>query len=142
MPLRERLTMPTILVGAAIVTGIAIRIWVLASPLGTLESDEAIVGLMARRALHGEFNVLYWLSYYGGTQEALLTAVVFAVVGSSVLALKLTAMAVFAVDAVLIWRVGIRTVAELAAGSGLRTSCGGRRRRARTTRRGCSASSS
>jgi hypothetical protein len=103
------------LVAAAIVTGIAIRIWILASPLGTLESDEAIVGLMARRALHGDFNVLYWLSYYGGTQEALLTALVFAVFGSSVLALKLTALALFAVDGVLLWRVGVRTVGEPAA---------------------------
>jgi hypothetical protein len=36
------------LVVAAVLAGLALRGWVLASPLGALDADEAIVGLMAR----------------------------------------------------------------------------------------------
>jgi hypothetical protein len=99
-----------LLLAASVVFGIAVRAWILSSPLGVLESDEAVVGLMARHALHGEFHVFYWLSLYGGTQEALATAAVFAVTGSSVLVLKLVPLATFAVAGVLTWRVGLRTV--------------------------------
>ena len=104
-----------LLVGAAVVFGAALRVWILSSPLGVLESDEAIVGLMARHAQHGEFKVFYWLSLYGGTQEALLTAAVFAVTGSSVVVLKLVPLAIFAAAGVLTWRVGLRTVGPNAA---------------------------
>jgi 4-amino-4-deoxy-L-arabinose transferase-like glycosyltransferase len=92
-----------------------LRVWILSSPLGALESDEAITGLMARHALDGEFHVLYWLSFYGGTQEALLSAAVFSVFGSSVLTLKLTALALFVAAAPLLWLLGRRTVGERAA---------------------------
>ena len=98
-----------------ILAGFALRAWVLASPLGTLESDEAVVGLMARRALDGDFSVFYWGALYGGSQEALLTAPVFAVVGSSTLALKLVALALYALAGVFVWLVGRRTVGEPAA---------------------------
>ena len=104
-----------LLVGAAVVFGAALRVWILSSPLGVLESDEAIVGLMARHALHGELKVFYWLSLYGGTQEALLTAAVFAVTGSSVVVLKLVPLAIFVAAGVLTWRVGLRTVGPNAA---------------------------
>ena len=107
------------LIGGALVAGCVLRVWILGLPLATLESDEAITGLMARHALDGEFSVLYWLSLYGGTQEALVTALVFAVFGSSVLALKLTALAFYVAAAVLLWYVGRRTVGERAAWLGV-----------------------
>jgi Dolichyl-phosphate-mannose-protein mannosyltransferase len=100
---------------AAVAAGIALRVWVLASPLGILDGDEAIVGLMARHVLEGEFSVFYWGALYGGSQDAILAAAVFAVVGSSVLALKLVSVAIFAVAAFLVWRVGRRTAGEPAA---------------------------
>jgi 4-amino-4-deoxy-L-arabinose transferase-like glycosyltransferase len=102
-------------VAAAILVGIGLRAWVLASPLGTLEADEAIVGLMARHILDGELSIFYWGALYGGSQEALLAAGLFAVVGSSVLALKLVSVALFALAALLVWRVGRKTVGEPAA---------------------------
>jgi hypothetical protein len=111
----SRVSVWTGLVAAAVAAGLLLRVWVLASELGVLEADEAIVGLMARRALDGDFAVLYWLSLYGGTQEAYLTAVVFAVTGSSVLVLKLVPLALFCVVGVLLWRLGVRTVGEPAA---------------------------
>lgn len=119
--LRGRLSPWTVIVATALVAGIAVRVWIFFSPLATLEADEAIVGLMARRALDGDFYVLYWLSLYGGTQEAYLTAAVFALTGSSVLVLKLVPLTLFAGCGVLLWRVGLRTVGEPAArlGAGL-----------------------
>jgi hypothetical protein len=103
-----------LLIGGAVAAGIALRVWVLHA-LGAIESDEAIVGLMAQDVLHGEFHVFYWLNFYSGTQEVLLTALVFALAGPSVLALKLVPIALFAGAAVVTWRVGIRTVGEPAA---------------------------
>ena len=104
-----------LILGGAVVLGIAIRIWIFLSPLATLDADEAIVGLMARRALDGHFYALYWLSPYGGTQEVFLAAAAFAVAGSSVAVLKLVSLALFAACAVLVWRIGVRTVGEPAA---------------------------
>jgi hypothetical protein len=121
-PLRRRLralpgsvTPAAALVALGVLAGIALRLWVLASPLGALDSDEAVSGLMARHALHGEVSSFYWLNLYGGSQESLLTAAVFAVVGSSTLALKLVPLALFGLSGILVWRVGLRTVGEPAA---------------------------
>ncbi len=99
----------------AAVAGIALRIYILTGPLGMLESDEAVAGLIARHMLEGEVTPLYWLSPYGGTLESAVAAAVFAIVGSSVLALKLTTLGVFVAAAILTWRVGIRTVGPRAA---------------------------
>jgi hypothetical protein len=110
----ERRLLQLVLAGA-IAAGVGLRAWVLSSPLGTLDADEAVWGLMARHALDGELSTFYWGQSYGGTQEVLLTAAVFAVVGSGTLALKLVPVALFALAALLVWRVGIRTVGEPAA---------------------------
>ncbi|HZB23497.1 MAG TPA: glycosyltransferase family 39 protein [Gaiellaceae bacterium] len=107
-----------ITIAAAVVAGAAVRAWVLGSPLGALDSDEAISGLIARHMLDGEFSALYWLGNYGGTLESAVAAVVFAVFGSSVLTLKLTSLALFALAGVLTWRVGLRTVGHRAALAG------------------------
>jgi hypothetical protein len=98
------------LLGAAVVAGVGVRTWIQASPLGALDADEAITGLMARHVLDGEVSAFYWGALYGGTQEALLTAPIFAVTGSSVLALKLVSLALYSAAAVLVWAVGRRTV--------------------------------
>jgi hypothetical protein len=99
----------------AVAAGIALRVWILTSPLGMLESDEAVSGLIARHMLDGEIAALYWLTPYGGTLEPAVAAAVFAVVGSGVVALKLTTLGVFVAATVLTWRVGIRTVGPAAA---------------------------
>ena len=105
----------TAIVAAAAAAGIALRIWVLASPAGGLDADEAVWGLMARHALDGELGVFFWGQNYGGTQESLATALVFAVTGSGTLALRAVPILLFAVAAVLVWRIGRRTVGEPAA---------------------------
>lgn len=94
---------------------VALRAWVLSSPIGALDADEAVWGLMARHMLDGELGVFFWDQTYGGTQETLLTAPIFAVAGSGTLALRVVPMALFVVAAVLVWRIGRRTVGEPAA---------------------------
>ena len=56
-----------------------------------LDSDIAVVGLMARHALAGEFYPLYWGNHYGGSLESLAAAGLFAVFGSGPRALNATA---------------------------------------------------
>lgn len=103
---------PAWLVVLVVVVGLAIRFWVLASPFGEVDSDEAVVGLMARHFLDGRVATFFWGSNYGGTLDQMLTAGVFAVVGSSVLALKLVQVFLAGVACVLTWRVGRRVVGE------------------------------
>jgi hypothetical protein len=104
-----------VLVGCVVLAGVALRVYLVASWLGTLDGDEAVTGLMARHFLHGELSTFWWSQSYGGTQEVLLTAGVFALFGSGAVALKIVPIALSAVAAVLVWRVGRRTVGEPAA---------------------------
>lgn len=106
------------LVPCAVIVGIVFRVWMLSSPIGTLDSDEAVVGLMARHMLDGDFPVFFWGQSYGGPHEAALAAAVFSVAGSSVVALKLVPAVLAAVAAALTWRVGRRTVGETAGAIG------------------------
>lgn len=101
--------------------GIAFRVWAYRSALGAPDSDEAIVGLMVRHAIHGELTTFYWGQNYGGTQEVLLAVPLFLIGGSGLLALRLIPMCLSAVTALLIWRIGRRTIGnrEAAVAAGL-----------------------
>ena len=79
------------------------------------ESDEAIVGLMSEDVLDGTFHVFYWVNYYSGTQEVLLTAALFALVGSSVVAMKVVPAVLIGLACLVTWRIGRLTVGEPAA---------------------------
>lgn len=103
------------MVVAVVLAAIALRVWVLASPMGRADADEAVVGLMARSILHGERPLFFWGQHYGGTLEPLLVAALFAVCGTSTIALKLVPMLLSGVAALLVWRVGRRTVREPSA---------------------------
>jgi 4-amino-4-deoxy-L-arabinose transferase-like glycosyltransferase len=101
----------TVIVG--VVAGILLRVWLLRLPTGVLDSDEAIVGLMARHLVHQhEFTTFYWGQNYGGSLSAFATAGVFAVFGSSTATLKAVALAMGAISALLVWRLGRRTIGE------------------------------
>jgi hypothetical protein len=73
-----------------LLVGALLRIAVLASPLGELDGDEAVVGLMARHiAFLGERPVFYWGQPYLGSLEAFCVAPLFRLFDSSTLLLKL-----------------------------------------------------
>lgn len=100
--------------GTAVAAGL--RVGVLRSnSLGALDSDEAVVGLMARHALDGELTAFYWGQSYGGTLEPLLVALSFALAGSGIVALKLVPILLFAVAGLLVWLIGRRTIGDRGA---------------------------
>lgn len=110
-----------VLVVALVIAGVAFRLWIVTSPLGLVDGDEAVVGLMARRALDGSFEAFFWGQEYGGSQEALLVAALLAVGVPGRWAMELVPVGLHAGAAVLVWRLGLRTltrpgVAALAAG--------------------------
>ena len=104
-----------ILIAAAFVSGIALRVWVYRSALGIPDSDEAVVGLMALHLLDGEWTTFFWGQSFGGSQEAVLTAPLLWAFGPSWLALRVVPIALTAVTALVVWRVGRRTIGEPAA---------------------------
>jgi hypothetical protein len=79
---------------AAGVSGIALRVWVMLSPMGRIDSDGAVKGLMAIAWLKHSDPVLgpafLWGQAYGGTQGVALTAASFAIFGVSPAALQIT----------------------------------------------------
>jgi 4-amino-4-deoxy-L-arabinose transferase-like glycosyltransferase len=103
------------LVVVTVIAAVALRVWVLAGPIGATDSDEAVVGLIGRHALDGEFRTFFWGQSYGGTPAVAITAVLFALLGSSVLTLKLAPLLATAATLVLMWRVGVRTFGARAA---------------------------
>jgi Dolichyl-phosphate-mannose-protein mannosyltransferase len=70
--------------------GLGLRLAILASPLGEIDGDEAVVGLMARHiAFQAEMPVFYYGQPYLGSLEAFSAAPWFRVFDSSTLLLKL-----------------------------------------------------
>lgn len=100
---------------ATAVAGLVMRVWIYRSALGIPNSDEGVVGLMVRHAMHGDLSTFFWGSPYGGPQEVILTIPFMAVLGSGWLAVRVPPIALHAVACVLIWRVGLRTIGPLGA---------------------------
>jgi hypothetical protein len=98
-----------VVVAVALIIGLLLRLYALGR--ATINSDEAVVALMAREILHGHFFAFYWGVNYGGT-EAYVVAVVFALSGSSAFTLGLTPVLLCAGSLVLLWRVGNRMFAS------------------------------
>ena len=104
-----------ILVAVGIVAGAVERVVVWRLHVGALDGDEAVWGLMARHIADGHFTAFMWGQAYGGTLEALLSAPLLAVFPGSVVALRAVPTALTALAAVLVWRVGLRTIDPRAA---------------------------
>ncbi len=104
-----------VLVAVGALVGSIERIVVWRSHLGALDGDEAVWGLMARHVADGELTAFMWGQAYGGTLETVLAAPLLAAFPGSIVALRVVPIALTAVAAVLVWRVGRRTVGEPAA---------------------------
>lgn len=100
---------------AGIALGLVVRLIVLHSRLGVLDSDEAVVGLMARHFLRGDLRSFYWGQPYGGTIEPLFAAALFRVLGSSTAALKAVPLTLDAIAALVTWRIGRRLTTPTSA---------------------------
>ena len=68
------------------------RLALLARGWPALDSDEAVIGLMARHILHGERPTFFWGQNYMGPFEAYFAALLFALFGSSSFVLGLSAL--------------------------------------------------
>jgi hypothetical protein len=107
-PARAWTAAVVVVVVAGIALGAFLRAWYLTH--NGVDSDEAVVGLMAQGILHGHSYIFYWGQVYGGAPEAYVVAAMFVVFGVSGLVLNLTAAALSAVAALITWRVAARIV--------------------------------
>lgn len=97
----------------AIAVGLALHIWFLLSPLRVIDSDEAVVGLMARRlAFDADPSVFFWGQQYGGAHESILIAVLMVLRVPQFLAVKLVPLLLFAGAAALVWRIARKLAGE------------------------------
>jgi hypothetical protein len=108
------------------VIGMVLRIWLIFRGWPTLDSDEAIVGLMARHILsNGAHPTFYYGQHYMGALEAYIAVPFFWLLGPSQVALRLamlTLVAPFLICMYLLGRatygrmVGLLTLGALAVG--------------------------
>jgi hypothetical protein len=111
-----RVRLPAVVIAGIVLLGAVERWWAAAHPIGTLTSDGAVIGLMALQLLHhGQLTAYMWGQSYGGSLEAVLTAVVFAVAGVGTGQLLATSALSSALCAIALWRAGRVIVGEPAA---------------------------
>jgi len=88
----------------ALVIGVAlaVQVWAALQGAANLESDEATIGLMVRHVLQGEpLPVYMWGQSYLGSLDVLLSVPFFRLMGSSVLALRMSSLLMFGLFLVL-----------------------------------------
>jgi len=80
---------------AIMIGAIALRVVLLALDVVPFDGDEAVVALMARHILQGERPWFFYGQAYMGSLDAYLVAGAFALMGESVLALRVVQVALF-----------------------------------------------
>jgi hypothetical protein len=73
---------------ACMAIALVTRTWLAIHTQGFINGDEALVGIQAEHILHGEFPIYFYNQPYMGSLEAYLMALIFAIVGPSVWALR------------------------------------------------------
>jgi hypothetical protein len=77
-----------------IIIGALYRLFFIASTDAVIDSDEAIVGLMAKHALErGTMPIFYYGQHYMGSLEPLLVAFLFSITGLSAVSMKMVPLA-------------------------------------------------
>jgi len=72
-----------------VLLALAYRLILLRTAMATVDSDQAVAGIMARHILRGERPIFFYGQSYNGALEAYLTAVVFRLLGPDDLTLRL-----------------------------------------------------
>ncbi|HUP74415.1 MAG TPA: glycosyltransferase family 39 protein [Acidimicrobiales bacterium] len=111
-PADRRDGLPPWLIATFAAAGVALRWFVMAGPLGSLDSDEAVSALVSREIQNGDIKALIPGLRAGGTLLAFPRAVVFELTGANTVAAKLCEIAVFAAACVVVWRIGRRVFSE------------------------------
>jgi len=91
----RKLSGQLLLLGGIVLLALALKGALLATDAVPLNSDEAVVGLMARHILAGERPVFYYGQAYMGSLDAWLIAGAFALFGISTLTMRLVQVALF-----------------------------------------------
>src|SRR3989440_9809498 len=65
-----------------------LRVWLVVRTQAFIDGDEVLVGIQAERILRGEFPIYFYGQPYMGSLEAYLVALIFAITGPSVWALR------------------------------------------------------
>lgn len=89
----------------AVGLSLALRGALLAAGAVPFNSDEAVVGLMARHILRGAWPVFFYGQAYMGSLDAWLVAAAFRVFGEAVWPIRLVQVALYTVYLVLLWRL-------------------------------------
>ena len=90
---------------AAVVSAVALRWWIVASPLGRIDSDEGIIGLMTLAIRDGSRVYIAWGNNYGGTLGQAFAALGMHLFGPSAETMKLAGILITVVSCVLLWRI-------------------------------------
>ena len=88
--------LPRWLLASVVGAGVLLRWFVIAGPLGGLDSDEAVSALVSREVTHGRFPALIPGLRAGGTLLAYPRALVLTLTGPNGVAAKLCEVVVFA----------------------------------------------
>jgi hypothetical protein len=89
---KPRLDLVTRVALALLVVAAVYRVVLILRGWPALDSDEAIIGLMARHILQGERPIFFWGQNYMGAFQAYFVAPIFAVFGSSIATLHLSVL--------------------------------------------------
>ena len=89
----------------AAVTGMSLRVWLVAHTGAMIDADEALVGIQAERILHGQYPVYFYSQPYMGVLEAYLAAPLVALLGPTGWALRLVPIALSPLLVYLTWRL-------------------------------------
>lgn len=96
------------------------RALLIASGSVSFHADEATVALMARHILQGEFPIFFYGQAYMGSLNALPLAAAFAILGESVLTIRVVQAAVFVLSVAVgywaAWRLSANRTVTLVAG--------------------------
>lgn len=84
---------------------LGLRIFLLIHTHGVIDGDEALVGIQAERILRGDFPVYFYGQTYMGSLEAYLIALLFALSGPSVWALRAEPLLLALVVVWLTWKL-------------------------------------
>jgi hypothetical protein len=88
-----------------LLAAVAIRVWLIVHTNGVIDGDEALVGIQAEHILRGEFPAYFYGQAYMGSLEAYLIAIIFAIAGPSVWALRAEPILLSLVVVWLTWRL-------------------------------------
>ncbi len=96
-----------------VAAGLTARLVLLRSPIGQLNADEAVVGLMAdrMRSTH-HVPLFFWGQYYGGTLEPIVVALAFTA-ARGVAALRVVPLSLSLVGAAIVTTTGRRLFGDM-----------------------------